>query len=192
MNPLKKILLMSTFSATLSTACAGNTAWQDYARGAQLLGPTQVDSAAKALDALPAAQREATERLLGELMALTPGTAAIREAGTRITAAMPSLVVSSGSGPGPTGPNPGLSAALQAIDCVLHGLVYRSGQAVAAGPDKEAEAVAFLTALREGLKVYPRGSTPERMAPDWAEREARLGLGPELYLSAARTLAGKP
>lgn len=191
MNPLKKTLLMSALSATLSSACAGGGAWQDYARAAQLLGPTQVDSASKALDELPAAQREATEKLLAELMALTPGTAAIHEAGARISAAMPALAVSSGPGPGPTGPNPGLAAALQAIDCVLHGLVYRSGQAVAAGPDREAEAVVFLTALREGLKIYPRGSTPQLVAPDWAEREARLGLGPELYLQAARKLAGK-
>lgn len=188
MNPLKMTLLMSALGGLLagSAACAGSAAWQDYARSAQLLGPSQVDDAAKALSGLPANPRQVTEALLSDLMALTPGSAAIAQAGGLIRAALPSLTAS--AGPGPTGISANLSAALQAIDCVLHGLVYRSGAAVAKGANAETEAVALLRSVRVDLEVYPKGSAPGFRSPDWLERELRLGLGPERYLAAVQTL----
>lgn len=180
-------LAVGLLVVTLGTACAGGAAggggaWQEAARAAQLLGPTQASDAAAAVSALPAAERQAVSERLDALAALQPGVDGIRQAGALVREGVAALA---GGPTQPGGSSAAQGALLRGATVVLHGLVYRSGQAVAAGPDPEAAAALLLAAVRQDLAVFP-GAPGQSTTPPELERELRLGLGPELYVKVVK------
>lgn len=191
MPPVRKSLQMFSVLSTLfggSGACASTGgAWHELASSAQMLGPGQVDAADKALAGLSKEQRATAEAALDAIAALPATADGIHSAGLKIR---DTRVALPGAGPRVSGTDPSVAAFLQGADCALHGLVYRSGQAVAAGADRDAAALALLKAVREDLKVFPVGSTGQVEAPAWVENELRLGLTPPVYLTAVRAMQG--
>jgi len=186
-NPRKTLAMFPILSALVggSGACAssGGGAWHEVASAAQLLGPNQLAGADKALSGLTREQRTIAESALDAIAALPPGVDAMRAAGQKIVETNRALTATEGD---VAGTPRSMAAFLSAADCVLHGLVYRSGQAVAGGPDPDKNALTLLLAVRSELAVFPVGSSGRSAAPNWVENELRLGLGPPLYLSAIK------
>ena len=76
------------------------------------------------------------------------------------------------------GGDPLVGAAKEGALCVLQAHVVRSGQVIAAGPEPEVGALALLN-LIQGATLFDEGQRAR------LQSEARLGLGPPLYLAVA-------
>lgn len=194
MSNSRKTLAMFPLLGALvgaSGACASTSAvaWHEVASAAQLLGPDQLAAADKALSGLTKEQRGIADPALDAIAALPPGLDAMHAAGQKILDTSRALSATEGDVAG----TPRSVAAFQgAADCVLHGLVYRSGQAVGKGPDPDKTALNLLMAVRRELAVFPEGSSGHLIAPDWVENELRLGLGPPVYDRAVKAATATP
>ena len=176
----RRIAMASLLSSLFGGgACASSQEWPKAAAGAEMLSPGQVDGATAAVDALPSGPRAKVNALLERMAAQPPGVDGLKAALDDLDSSLPSLV----DGPQVPGGDPVISAAKLGAMCVLQGLVLRSGQAVAATAEAENEnaAVALLEVIGS-VRSLDEGQRTRLL------QEARMGLGPPLYLSAWKRL----
>ncbi len=129
------------------------------------------------MDALHAGPRAKVNALLERMATQPPGLDGLKAALDDLDSSLTTLV----DGPQVPGGDPVISAAKLGAMCVLQGLVLRSGQAVAAAAEAENAAVAMLQAIGS-VRSLDEGQRTRLL------QEARMGLGPPLYLSAWKRL----
>lgn len=153
------------------------SAWVALARAAQFVNEGTIKSAAADIDRLPKAQAVVAQKLLNELAQEAQTPAGIKQGAAKVVAALPQLVDPKTAG---EGQDPVVAKVKRAALATLHGMVFKSGEALRGKPAQSAAELLRAvkeaqTALRDSLGVQ-------------LTEEAREGLGHELYLSAARIL----
>lgn len=153
------------------------TDWQEVARSAQFVSESTVTAAAAGIQKLPSAQNKIAQALLDDL-AKEPATAAsIKDGGVKVQATLQMLVDPRSAA---EGQDPVVASVKRAALAVLHGQVYRAGQALRGKPTTAA--VELLRAVSDAAASVS-GSLGVQLT-----EEAREGLGHELYLAAARVI----
>lgn len=151
--------------------------WVALARAAQFVNEATIKSAAADIDRLPGPQQKLARKLLGELGQAPQSAAGIKQAAAKVQAVLPQLVDPKNAA---EGQDPAVAKVKRASLTVLHGLVFKAGQALRGKPVPQA--AELVRAVSEAQGVL-RDSLGVQLT-----EEAREGLGHELYLSAAREI----
>lgn len=162
-------------------------AWIAAARGSRYVKDDQVSQAAADVGKLPPGAAQKANKLLDELAASASSAQGLREAGSKLSAALGGYV---SAGPQPPGQDPNQRCVLRAALAVFHGRVHALAKKIAAEKHNATAAAELLRAIKDA-KPSLRGTS----AALALEEEARTGLGHELYESAkaaAFSVGAKP
>lgn len=154
-------------------------AWIAAARGSRYVKDEQVSQAATDVNKLPEGAAQKANKLLNELAAEASSPSGLREAGSKLSAALGGYV---SAGPRPPGQDPSQRFVLRAALAVFHGRVHAMAKKLAGEKNNAAAAAELLRAIK-AAKPSLRGTN----AGLELEEEARSGLGHELYESAKAT-----